>query len=300
MGGFFQELAKILAQRWLSLLALPGAFFTVAIGLAAVLGHARAWDHTLLAHRANATATTVAKLPVGAQVLLAAAFLAVAVGVGFAVQALAGVTRKLWLGQWRPRRLTAPLVRRRRARWHRLVERRRRIEGDNPEPRTADEQDRVDAAADRVNRLAMAEPGRPTWMGDRIHAVESIAFHRYGLDLTFGWPRLWLILPETTRTELGNAHAAFAAAVATGTWALPYLVLAAFWWPAALIAVCVGLTGWVRARSAVTDLSSLAEAAVDLHGRELAIALGVTDSEGSGPLTLDEGERTTDLMRKGR
>ncbi|NKE62733.1 hypothetical protein FXN61_40835 [Lentzea sp. PSKA42] len=299
MGGFFQELAKVLAQRWLSLLAIPGAFFIAVAWLGVTLGHAKAWDHTLLSQRATAVATAVTKLPAGAQVLLVVAFLVAPAGVGFAVQALAGVTRRLWLGQW-PRQLAALPVRRRRARWHRLVAKRRCLEDDSPEPRTAREQDLVDAAADRVNRMAMAEPGRPTWMGDRIHAVESVALHRSGLDLTFGWPRLWLLLPETTRTELSNAHAAFAAAVATGTWALPYLVLAAFWWPAAVIAVLVGLTGWARARAAITDLSSLAEAAVDLHGRELAAALGVVDPEGTGPLTVDDGERTTALMRKGR
>lgn len=299
MGGFFQELAKVLAQRWLSLLALPGAFFIAAAWPAATLGHAKAWDHALVVQRVNAAATALTKLPAGAQVLVAVVFLAAAAGVGFVVQALAGVTRRLWLGQW-PRLLAAPRIRRRRARWHRLVAKRRRLEEDSPEPRTPADHDRIDAAADRVNRLAMAEPGRPTWMGDRIHAVESVSLHRYGLDLTFGWSRLWLLLPETTRTELGNAHAAFAAAVATGTWALPYLVLSAFWWPAAVIAAGVGLTGWTRGRSAITDLSSLAEAAVDLHGRELAAALGVVDPEGLGPLTVTEGERTTGLMRKGR
>ncbi|MDX8031863.1 hypothetical protein SK803_16685 [Lentzea sp. BCCO 10_0856] len=299
MGGFFQELAKVLAQRWVSLLALPGAFFIAAAWLAVSLGHSRAWDHALLVQRVNAATTTLTKLPVGLQVLGVVALLAAAAGVGLVVQALAGVTRRLWLGQW-PHWLAAPLVRRRRARWHRLVAKRRRLEEDSPEPRAQVDHDRIDAAADRVNRMAMAEPGRPTWMGDRVHAVESVALHRGGLDLAFGWPRLWLLLPETTRTELGNAHAAFAAAVATGTWAVPYLLLGTSWWPAALMGVATGVTGWARARSAITDLSSLAEAAVDLHGRELAAALGVVDPEGSGPLTVAEGERATNLMRKGR
>ncbi|MEU0882669.1 hypothetical protein ABZ345_29025 [Lentzea sp. NPDC005914] len=299
MGGFFQELAKVLAQRWLSLLALPGAFFILAAWPAVSLGHARAWDHTLLVQRATSGATALTKLPAGAQVLGVMAFLAAAAGIGLAVQALAGLTRRWWLGQW-PRLLAAPLVRRRRARWHKLVAKRRRLEADSREPRSREDQDRVDAAAHRVNRLAMAEPGRPTWMGDRVHAVEAVALNRAGLDLTFGWPRLWLLLPDTTRTELGNAHAAFAAAVATGTWAVPYLVLATLWWPAALVAAATGLTGWARARSAITDLTALAEAAVDLHGRELAAALGVVEPDGSGPLTVAEGEQATHLMRKGR
>jgi len=209
------------------------------------------------------------------------------------------VTRRIWLGQW-PSQLASAWSSRRRARWHRLVETRRSLERADPERRTRQQQDRIDAAADRANRLALAEPGRPTWMGDRIYAVESIARHRYGLDLTFGWPRLWLVLPDTTRAELNGAHSVFAAAVATGTWALPYLVLGVLWWPAVLIAAAVGLTGWARARAAVTDLTALAEAAVDLHGRALAAALGVANPEQDGPLTIDEGEKATDRMRKGR
>jgi hypothetical protein len=130
-------------------------------------------------------------------------------------------------------------------------------------------------------------------MGDRIHALEQIAHNRYGLDLTFAWPRLWLVLPDTTRSEITAAHAAFAAAVATGTWAWPYLLLATLWWPAALIAVAVGASGWARARAAIADLTALSEAAVDLHGRALALALGVAEEDSAGPLTLTEGEQLT-------
>jgi hypothetical protein len=295
--GFFQELAKTLADRWLGLLVLPGAFFLGTVWLAATLGQAHAVDARLLADRAGDTATRLANLPAGAQILLAVAILAAASGTGLVVQALAGVTRRVWLGQW-PRpfgRLAATRTARRQARWHRLVEARRALEQADPRTR----RDEIDALADRTNRLALAEPGRPTWMGDRVHAAESVAYHRYGLDLTFGWSRLWLVLPETTRAELSGAHTAFAAAVATGTWALPYLGLTVVWWPAALVAAGIGATGWARARSAVADLSTLTEAAVDLHGRELASALGVHELE-SGPLTPTEGERVTDIMRKGR
>ncbi|WP_416959335.1 hypothetical protein [Streptomyces sp. Agncl-13] len=303
MGGFFQQLAKTLADRWISLLVLPGAFFLGAVWLSVTLGHADAWNVALLNRRVEHTADTVRDLPSGAQALLVVAVLAAASGVGFVVQALAGVTRRVWLGQW-PRPFTAVAAARtarRRARWHLLVEERRALEAASPVTRTREQQDRIDSAADRVTRLAMAEPGRPTWMGDRIHAVESIAYHRYGLDLTYGWSRLWLVLPDPARSELTAGHSAFAAAVATGTWALPYLLLTVVWWPAVLVAAGIGLTGWARARSAVADFTTLTEATLDLHGRTLAVALGVGDiAEGTGPLTIGEGERITDLVRKGR
>ncbi len=50
-------------------------------------------------------------------------------------------------------------------------------------------------------------------MGDRVAAVEQISVDRYGLDLRFGWPRPWLVLPEHIRAELTTANGQFAAAV---------------------------------------------------------------------------------------
>ncbi|MET7688228.1 hypothetical protein ABZT06_09640 [Streptomyces sp. NPDC005483] len=303
MGGFFQQLAKTLADRWISLLVLPGAFFLGAVWLSLGLGHADAWNVALLTRQAEDAMARIADLSSGAQALLVVAVLAAASGVGFVVQALAAITRRVWLGPW-PRPfapVAAARTARRRARWHRLVEERRALEAAGPATRTREQQDRIDTVAHRITRLAMAEPGRPTWMGDRIHAVESIAYHRYGLDLAYGWSRLWLVLPDPARTELTTAQSAFAAAVATGTWAVPYLLLTVVWWPAVLVAAGIGLTGWARARSAVADLTTLTEAALDLYGRTLAAALGMGDAtEGTGPLTISEGERISDLVRKGR
>lgn len=215
---------------------------------------------------------------------------------GHGLQGLASLTRLLWLGPWP--HLLAPVQRwrvtRRRQRWQEHIQQCRALEQAHPHAsRTAAQQEQINAAAQRANRIAWAEPGRPTWMGDRIHALEQIAHNRYGLDLTFAWPRLWLVLPDTTRSEITAAHAAFAAAVATGTWAWPYLLLATLWWPAALIAVAVGASGWARARAAIADLTALSEAAVDLHGRALALALGVAEEDSAGPLTLTEGEQLT-------
>lgn len=58
-------------------------------------------------------------------------------------------------------------------------------------------------------------------MGDRVAAVEQISVDRYGLDLRFGWPRPWLVLPEHIRAELTTANGQFAAAVTEAGAALP-------------------------------------------------------------------------------
>jgi hypothetical protein len=289
MGRFFEELARKLAERWVALLVVPGAVFAVLAVAGVRLGH----THALDVDRATRMA---ADLAVTAQAVLIAAVLLAATGTGLAVQALAGVTRLVWLGRW-PRPLADRLTHRRRTRWHALLDHRRALER---EPRDAARQREIDTAAARMTRIAPAEPGRPTWMGDRMHAVEQVARDRHGLDLTYGWSRLWLVLPDTVRAEVTAAEAAFAAAVATGTWAWPYLLLGFLWWPAFLVAAAVGVTGWVRARAAVGDLAALTEATIDLHGRTLATALGVGEDGATGPLTPDEGREITALVRKGR
>ncbi|ATW48227.1 hypothetical protein [Streptomyces peucetius] len=303
MGGFFQELAKKLAERWVSLLLVPGALFAAAAWVGVRLGHRHALDWSQLGRVVSDTVAATGRQSAGAQVVPVVAVLLVAIGTGLAVQALAGMTRLVWLGEW-PRPL-APFHRRRvadrRKSWREHLQQRRQLEHEYPrETRTTDQQDAINDAADRVNRIALAQPARPTWMGDRMHSVEQVALNRYGLDLSFAWPRLWLVLPDTTRAEITGAHASFAAAVATGTWAWPYLLVGTVWWPAALAGLGIGATGWARARSAIIDLSALAESALDVHGRTLATALGVADENSVGPLTFAEGEQLTRLLRKGR
>ncbi|MEU4806338.1 hypothetical protein [Actinosynnema sp. NPDC023587] len=303
MGGFFQELAKKLAERWVGLLLVPGALFVVAAVLGLHLGHGHALDWTMAARHVTDRVSAIGKLSGGAQASVVMGLLIAASAVGLVVQAMAGLSRRVFLGTW-PWPLGF-LVRwrtgRRRSRWHRLLEKRRELERAHPaDTRTADQQRAIDRAAAKVNALAMAEPGSATWMGDRVHAVEAVARNRYGLDLAFAWPRLWLVLPETTRTEITAAHASFAAGVAVAGWAWPLFALGALWWPAFAVGLVVGATGWVRARSAVADLTALSEAAVDLHGRDLGVALGIIAESAVGPLTPDEGAKVTALVRKGR
>ncbi|MGH3906376.1 MAG: hypothetical protein ACRDTE_19685 [Pseudonocardiaceae bacterium] len=80
----------------------------------------------------------------------------------------------------------------------------------------------------------------------------------------------------------------------------PNLALAALWWPAVLIAIVISVTAHTQARAAIAELATLTEAALDLHTRVLATTLGISGPDTTGPLTPDEGEKITTLLRKGR
>ncbi|GAB3712447.1 hypothetical protein GCM10027598_19010 [Amycolatopsis oliviviridis] len=297
MSDFFKELAKTLAQRWVGLLFVPGALFVAGALLGVRLGHAHALDLSMASRVFTTAATSVAGRAGAVQVVVLVAALLASAGVGLLVQAMAGVTRGLWLGRWPGAILTARRVRK----WERRLRHRQELEAAEPAAaRSASAQDEIDRATARMNAVAMARPGRPTWMGDRIHAVEAIAAARYGLDLPFAWPRLWLTMPETARAEISAANGAFAAAVTVASWAWPTLLLGVFWWPAIVVAVVIGTTGWVRGRAAITDLTGLAESALDLYGCALATAVGVETLRAAGPMEVDEGAQVSAIFRKGR
>src|SRR5262249_34312036 len=73
---------------------------------------------------------------------------------------------------------------------------------------TADEQRRHLALERRLRRIPTeaneSTPTRrmPTALGNILRAAESWPAHKYGLDPAKCWPRLWLLLPETSRSEL--------------------------------------------------------------------------------------------------
>lgn len=63
----------------------------------------------------------------------------------------------------------------------------------------------------------------------------------------------------------------------------------------ALVGAATVATGVTRGRTAATSFAELAEALADLHGRDLAVAVGV---ECEGRLTTTVGERVTRLLSK--
>jgi hypothetical protein len=110
----------------------------------------------------------------------------------------------------------------------------------------------------------------PTPIGNRLRAAERRPADKYGLDPIAVWPHLWLLLPESTRTELRTARASLDSAVGTATWGLLFCAFTPFTW----LALPIGLSVAGIAVAVVTPLRAqsfgdLIEAAFDLHRTDL-------------------------------
>jgi hypothetical protein len=151
------------------------------------------------------------------------------------------------------------------------------------------------AALGRCQSISLVRPARPSWIGDRLRAVDERVHRTYKLDVSAAWPRLWLVLPDSARTELGVAHESFASSARLAAWALLYVAVGVLWWPALVVAGVCGATAWIRARSATGVLADLAESALDLYGVELATKLGFACAAG---LTPEIGLEITRMLRK--
>lgn len=314
MTDFLTAVGGKIAEKWLALLVFPGLLFlAVAVG-GGTLGQRDALDAGRLVHLADRLATDPAARAPGTVVLLAALILGAATGAGMLAATLGGGVERLWLGDWPfPLSPAARAITVRRARrWERAGERYRaallaKIEarGERTVPDTAFDPDPLGPAPPLPdtqalnaarNRVALTRPERPTWMGNRIEAVESRVREHYGLDLVSAWPRLWMLLPDTARADLQAARGALTTATRRTAWGLLYLGIALWWWPAAVAGIGTCTVAWRQGRLAVDTFAELVESTVDLHGRDLATALGFPCR--TTTLTRELGIRITRLVRK--
>ena len=285
MTGFLGEIGQKLADRWVALLAVPGLLYLAAVTAAAVLGQAHAVSYPDLSRKITAWATSPALKSGGGTALIIAAVLAGSVVAGLAAAAGGRFIEIGWTlpGEHAPAKWLAD--------WRRNRSQQAKAIADNPNSSSA----AAAKAMARVDRICLVEADRPTWIGDRLRACRVRVERAYGLDLDAAWPRLWLIVPDNVRAELGAARDAFGVAARLTAWAILYLILGAWWWPAVPIALITGATGIIRARQATDNLGDLVEAAVDLHVRGLAVQIG---ENLTGPLTPAIGQLLSRQMRK--
>jgi hypothetical protein len=120
----------------------------------------------------------------------------------------------------------------------------------------------------------------------------------YGLDLALIWPRLWLLLPDSTRAAIQAVNSRYMSATAVCAWGLLYLTLGVLWWPAVLAGAATFATGLRQARSAAIALVSLIEATIDIHQKLLTDALAIPLPHGH--ITPAEAARVNDRCAKNR
>ncbi|MCI3227195.1 hypothetical protein [Streptomyces sp. NP-1717] len=292
MNQLLVTLGTKLTERWLNLLVLPGALFLGVLAAGTTLGHAHWHDLPRLGEALDDLTARPALDRAGTAAVAVAAVLLLSSALSLAAQFLGSAVESFWLRESR----FAFDHHRQRARlraWERLTRERNAAIRD-PAAKAAEIR-RLDRARARIG---LVPPSRPTWYGDRLQAAGERVEAVYGLDLDAVWPRLWLILAEPAQRQIEAARASFTAAARLGAWSLAYLAVAAWWWPAVLIAAGCALVARSRAHESTEALASLVEAAVDVHGRDLAVLVGLEQADVPGPLPVDTGDRLSETFRK--
>jgi hypothetical protein len=264
--GLLTELSQKLADRWLSTLVLPGLLYSTAAVCAYLLGWRHALDPARLAAGLERDGADLIDKPAAIVVAVVIALLA-ATTAAIAARGLAGVVHRAYLAR-------GPL------RW--LLHRRRRARA---------------AVAHRDPRPPVRYlPRRATPIGDRFRLIGERIDVQYGLDAALVWPRLWLLLPETTRTVVQTAHDQYQGATTLTGWALLYLGLGTIWPPALLAAFITATVGYRRAVTTSAVFADLIEASIDTQQHTIAAMAGI--SLPHGRLTRAQGLRINDLLNK--
>ncbi|MEM6501298.1 MAG: hypothetical protein AAF685_05615 [Cyanobacteria bacterium P01_C01_bin.89] len=143
-----------------------------------------------------------------------------------------------------------------------------------------------------VNRYLM-----PTRLGNILRAYERKPAEKYGLDAVVCWPRLWLLLPDPVKIDIGASRSELNAAVRLVIWGILFTVWTIWthWW-----ALVVGaITAWLAYRWAINAAQAygiLIESAFDTHRHLLYTALRFSPPT-PGPQERASGQQLTYYLR---
>ena len=261
LASFWEAIGGKLADRWAAV-SVPALIFWLG-GLAAWIYH-RGGLHTV-----SAPTWLKGQSSVEQAAVIVIALLGVAAS-GVVVERAATPVLRLLEGYWPSwsaplrRRLTTRLASRAANEAPAWQEAHARVRGANLAAEDLVAYNRLERR--RRRRPAAAGYFLPTPIGNILRAAERRPIDKYGLDTITVWPHLWLLMPETTRSELRAARASLDTAVVAAIWGILFCAFAAFTWlviPIGLAVAITAVTVVIPARAQI--FGELIEAAYDLH-----------------------------------
>lgn len=265
IAKFWDALGGKLADRWMTL-GGPALVFWVGASLAWSRGRG-GFDSLSIPAR------WLEGLPLGAQVAALAVGIGVVAASAIAVERVTTPALKLMEGYWPA--LLRPLAEHRAERFRkeatRLIERSIALEAAlrsvraHPHDVVRDEKEYAEVTT-ALRRLPARAPYLPTAIGNTMRAAERRPEDKYGLNAVMVWAHLWLVMPETTRSEVKSSRAALDGTVAACCWGVLFTVFSV--WTLWALPVGLGvaaLAGFVWVPSRAQVFADLVEAAFDLH-----------------------------------
>jgi hypothetical protein len=259
---FLEGFSGNLADEWIKTLFTPAFVFWLGGGLAAL--QRWGWDAAVVEFQ---------KLREPLPLVLGILVLLTVAASGFVVQQFDFTVLRLLEGYWpgwlNP--LAGWLVKGQRRRFKRIDQQLQTLNRQGLATLTPQEREAYIQAD--LDLGEFPEVGRllPTRLGNILRAAEDHCAAKYGLDAIICWPRLWLLLPEATKTELSQARQQLNGTVRIWVWGMLFLIWAplfGIWWPLPL-----GLgTAWLAHRWLIQTArvyGDLIEAAFDLYRLQL-------------------------------
>ena len=138
----------------------------------------------------------------------------------------------------------------------------------------------------------------PTRLGNIIRGAEGRPFSKYGLEATVCWPRLWLLLPEAAKKDLGESREVLDSIAVAWLWSVLFFVWT-FWihW-AAIVAAAGAMLAYYWMLDAAQVYGDLLESVFDVYRGELYKALR-WELPMDGEREREEGKRLTQYLWRG-
>ena len=109
----------------------------------------------------------------------------------------------------------------------------------------------------------------PTQLGNILRAAEERPKNQYGLDPFICWPRLWLLLPDSVKTELTEARMTLNTGARIWLWSLLFFLWSPLAWWAAVASILSTCLAYRWMLNAAIIYGDLLESAFDLYRIEL-------------------------------